>query len=81
MLIDSHCHLDFPDFDGQHGDLVTRARVAGCTDGSWLTTRDTVFSETPARSATSLMVAGKRVPSSGARRRPVVVGMAGPGGD
>ena len=28
-LVDSHCHLDFPDFDGEHGDLVARARAAG----------------------------------------------------
>lgn len=31
QLVDSHCHLDFPDFDGQHADLVTRARAAGVT--------------------------------------------------
>ena len=28
-LVDSHCHLDFPDFAGEHGDLVARARAAG----------------------------------------------------
>ena len=33
-LVDSHCHLDFPDFDGEHGDLVARARAAGVIDGS-----------------------------------------------
>ncbi len=30
-LVDSHCHLDFPDFDGQHAELIDRARAAGVT--------------------------------------------------
>lgn len=28
-LTDSHCHLDFPDFDGEHAALTDRARAAG----------------------------------------------------
>ena len=28
MLVDSHCHLDFPDFDGELDDVVCRARKA-----------------------------------------------------
>ncbi|MBT8475950.1 MAG: TatD family hydrolase [Alphaproteobacteria bacterium] len=28
-ITDSHCHLDFPDFDGEHGALVRRAAEAG----------------------------------------------------
>ncbi|NAZ35762.1 TatD family hydrolase [Rubellimicrobium sp. CFH 75288] len=28
-LVDSHCHLDFPDFDGELPDLLGRARAAG----------------------------------------------------
>jgi len=28
-LTDSHCHLDFPQFDGEIGDLLTRARARG----------------------------------------------------
>ncbi|MGV3694993.1 MAG: TatD family hydrolase [Paracoccus marcusii] len=28
-LTDSHCHLDFPDFDGEHAALIDRARTAG----------------------------------------------------
>jgi len=28
-ITDSHCHLDFPDFDGQHADIVARASDAG----------------------------------------------------
>ncbi|WP_204115748.1 TatD family hydrolase [Shimia biformata] len=31
QITDSHCHLDFPDFDGQHADIVTRAADAGVT--------------------------------------------------
>src|SRR5688572_4509706 len=34
-----------------------RARVASCTSGDWLITRETVFFETLARRAMSLMVA------------------------
>jgi TatD DNase family protein len=29
MLVDSHCHLDFPDFGAETGDIVARARAAG----------------------------------------------------
>lgn len=29
MIVDSHCHLDFPDFDGEHDALIDRARLAG----------------------------------------------------
>jgi TatD DNase family protein len=28
-LIDSHCHLDFPDFDGDRADVLARAQAAG----------------------------------------------------
>ncbi|WP_042248753.1 TatD family hydrolase [Paracoccus sp. PAMC 22219] len=28
-LTDSHCHLDFPDFEGEHDALIDRARAAG----------------------------------------------------
>ena len=28
-IVDSHCHLDFPDFDGEHDDLISRAQAAG----------------------------------------------------
>ncbi|MFC3569949.1 TatD family hydrolase [Paracoccus simplex] len=30
-LVDSHCHLDFPDFAGEQAELVARARAAGVT--------------------------------------------------
>ncbi len=29
MLIDTHCHLDFPDFDGQREEAVGRAEIEG----------------------------------------------------
>ncbi|WP_378943378.1 TatD family hydrolase [Paracoccus sp. R86501] len=29
LIVDSHCHLDFPDFDGEHDELISRARAAG----------------------------------------------------
>ena len=30
-LVDSHCHLDFPDFDGELPEILGRARAAGVT--------------------------------------------------
>lgn len=30
-LVDSHTHLDFPDFEGQHGEILARAHAAGVT--------------------------------------------------
>lgn len=30
-IVDSHCHLDFPDFEGEQADLVARAAEAGVT--------------------------------------------------
>ena len=31
QLVDSHCHLDFPDFDGEHEALIERAAESGVT--------------------------------------------------
>lgn len=31
QITDSHCHLDFPDFDGQRDEIVARAERAGVT--------------------------------------------------
>lgn len=28
-ITDSHCHLDFPDFEGEHAELIARAAAAG----------------------------------------------------
>jgi TatD DNase family protein len=30
-IVDSHCHLDFPDFDGELDEIVARAHAAGVT--------------------------------------------------
>src|SRR5204863_8301910 len=29
LLVDSHCHLDFPDFAAERGAIIARARAAG----------------------------------------------------
>src|SRR5690606_19406402 len=29
MLVDSHCHLDFPEFEAERNDIIVRAREAG----------------------------------------------------
>ncbi|MBN6746086.1 TatD family hydrolase, partial [Acidithiobacillus sp. MC2.1] len=29
MLVDSHCHLDFEDFDADRSEILARARAAG----------------------------------------------------
>ncbi|TMV57779.1 hypothetical protein FGG78_36970, partial [Thioclava sp. BHET1] len=31
QIVDSHCHLDFPDFAGEVDAIVARAREAGVT--------------------------------------------------
>lgn len=31
LLVDSHCHLDFPDFEGEVDAIIARARAAGVT--------------------------------------------------
>ena len=31
QITDSHCHIDFPDFDGEHAALIARAAEAGVT--------------------------------------------------
>lgn len=39
MLIDSHCHLDFPDFAGELDGIVARARAAGIAHIVTISTR------------------------------------------
>jgi TatD DNase family protein len=45
MLIDSHCHLDFPDFAGELDAVVARARTAGIARMVTISTRIKRYSE------------------------------------
>lgn len=39
MLIDTHCHLDFADFDAERDELIERARACGVTQMVTISTR------------------------------------------
>lgn len=39
MLIDTHCHLDFPDFEAERDAIVARAREAGVEQMITISTR------------------------------------------
>jgi len=45
MLVDSHCHLDFPDFAPDRADLLARARNAGVGVMVTICTRLSKFAE------------------------------------
>ncbi len=55
MLIDTHCHLDFPDFDAERDELVARAHEAGV--------RQMVTISTRVRKLDVLLVLTERYPS------------------
>jgi TatD DNase family protein len=48
MLVDHHCHLDFPDFAPQLDDVVTRAREAGVATLVTISTRIRKFDDVKA---------------------------------
>jgi TatD DNase family protein len=39
MLIDTHCHLDFPDFEAERDDIIARAHAAGVAQMITISTR------------------------------------------
>ena len=43
MLVDSHCHLDFPDFDAERDDIISRALGAGIERMVTISTRIRTF--------------------------------------
>jgi len=43
MIVDSHCHLDFPDFDADRDALVARAKAAGVEKMVTISTRVSKF--------------------------------------
>ncbi|MFG1300392.1 TatD family hydrolase [Xanthobacter sp. V3C-3] len=45
MLVDSHCHLDFPDFAAELPDVVARAQAAGVSHMVTISTRVRRFAE------------------------------------
>ncbi|WP_312417479.1 TatD family hydrolase [Shinella sp.] len=45
MLIDTHCHLDFPDFAAERDDIVARAHAAGVKQMITISTRVRKFPE------------------------------------
>ena len=42
-IVDSHCHLDFPDFEGELDDVMARAKDAGIGHMMTICTRVTKF--------------------------------------
>jgi TatD DNase family protein len=49
MLVDSHCHLDFPDFSAELDAVVARARTAGIGRIVTISTRVKSLISTPRR--------------------------------
>ena len=69
MLVDSHCHLDFPDFAAELDAVVARARAAGIGHMVTISTRVKRHAQVLAI-AESLRTssAGRHAPQSRARR-------------
>ena len=49
MLVDSHCHLDFPDFSAELDGVVSRARAAGMDSAAAEVRRSSPSGGSPAR--------------------------------
>ena len=47
MLIDTHCHLDFPDFEAERDAIIERARAAGVGQMITISTRVKRFDDDP----------------------------------
>ena len=61
-LTDSHCHLDFPDFDGEHAALIDRARAAGV--GRMVTICTRLRQEPAVRALAEDVAAGRLAPEA-----------------
>ena len=55
-LIDSHCHLDFPDFDLDRGDVLARAQAAGVQYALTIATQKDTFARVLATAESSPML-------------------------
>ena len=69
MLVDSHCHLDFPDLAGRLPEVLARARQAGVVRMVTISTRVEIVTmrATPASRARA-STSGKRPARSGKSR-------------
>ena len=59
MLIDSHCHLDFPELAADRAGVLTRAKAAGIDGMVTISTRVKRFDEIKAIADKVVAAAGK----------------------